>query len=230
MKHVLVLLALVGAACGERGSGDYAFESRELPLFSKIENRSEVNLYIAVEADAVGGEVTVTGDDNLIDLVTTEVANDRLVVRTLYNVWPLHELRLIATVPSLKRCSNQGSGDSHITGISSESFTLIVGGSGNASVDGDFTELEVRSDGSGNAELSGGAQQVLVNATGSGNVRARELPVRDAEVSVSGSGDVELCVTGTLDAHSSGSGDIDYHCDPAVVHPSTAGSGDITGH
>jgi hypothetical protein len=65
---------------------------------------------------------------------------------------------------------------------------------------------------------------------GSGDVHARDLTVVDASIASSGSGDVELCVTGTLDAVSSGSGDIDFYCNPDVVYPTTSGSGDIHGH
>ncbi len=230
MKWTLLTWTLWSlTACGERGSGDYAFDSRRLEPFSEVENRGEANIYLSVENGADDGEITVTGDDNLIGDVRTWVHGDTLVVETTHDLWPSHELRVVAAVSRVARIDNDGSGDVHADGAEGD-FLLVVDGSGDATVDGDLDLLEVICDGGGDAHLDGSADRLEIAAEGSGDVEARDLRATDADVRVSGSGDVEVCVTGTLDASTSGSGDIDYYCNPDVVYPSTSGSGDIRGH
>jgi hypothetical protein len=83
------------------------------------------------------------------------------------------------------------------------------------------------SSGSGNAYLSGTTDRIDVMSSGSGDVHGLGMQARLADVHASGSGKVEVCVTGRLEAYVSGSGDIEYGCHPDTVLPHDSGSGDI---
>ena len=59
MKSALLAFTLLSFACGEPGSGEYAFESRHLDVFTGVVNLGQANLHFAIEESAEGGEVTV---------------------------------------------------------------------------------------------------------------------------------------------------------------------------
>jgi hypothetical protein len=66
-----------------------------------------------------------------------------------------------------------------------------------------------------------------IEVEGSGEVDAGALVAQRAAVSVSGSGDVVVHATESLDASIQGSGDIAYRGNPATVTRDVAGSGDV---
>jgi hypothetical protein len=87
-------------------------------------------------------------------------------------------------------------------------------------------ELAVVLAGSGNVETQGTAavQDVLVE--GSGDYDGSSLDSRQATVTVSGSGDADVRVTGELTAVVTGSGDIEY-TGGAQVTSTVQGSGQV---
>jgi putative autotransporter adhesin-like protein len=62
--------------------------------------------------------------------------------------------------------------------------------------------------------------------TGSGDLELAKLPVERATVEISGSGDIEVDATRTLDVRISGSGSVAYHGNPEVKK-SISGSGGL---
>jgi hypothetical protein len=80
--------------------------------------------------------------------------------------------------------------------------------------------------GSGRVTLDGTVDMVELDVSGSGGVFARELTAIDADVSISGSGNIELTATGLVTGNLSGSGKLTLWGDPSV-DVETSGSGDV---
>jgi len=67
-----------------------------------------------------------------------------------------------------------------------------------------------------------------VSIAGSGDVKAADFPVKNASVSVNGSGDCDLRISGgTVQFAVNGSGDIRWSGEASVVSAVTHGSGSI---
>ena len=66
-----------------------------------------------------------------------------------------------------------------------------------------------------------------MSIAGSGDVDLADFEVDDCEVSIAGSGDCEVNVSGSLQVSIAGSGDVKYKGDPDKVKSSIAGSGDV---
>lgn len=81
--------------------------------------------------------------------------------------------------------------------------------------------------GSGRLVVGGTAQEASYRVAGSGNVKAYDYKVEKVSASVSGSGKVEVSVTGHLEAHVSGSGNITYKGEGISTDISKYGSGSI---
>jgi len=187
------------------GSGISKTESRAVTDFRRIVVEGSADLSVRV-GDATS--VSVTGDDNLVALVTTEVRDGSLVIGMKPGSYSTRvDLRVAITTPGLEALSIQGSSDAELSGISGETFSAEILGSGDVRASGKVDRLEAAVSGSGDLRLDG-------------------LESREAKVGISGSGDVDVWATEILVASVSGSGDVRYRGEPKVTK-SVAGSGSV---
>ncbi len=110
-----------------KGSGNSKTETREVPEFSAVDVSS------IIKAEVKLGEkttVTLSGDDNLVSLVETEVRDGRLVAKLKDNstIAPKLPLLLSVTTPRLNSLSAEGAAQIEATGTSSEPFTATASG------------------------------------------------------------------------------------------------------
>ena len=209
---------------GLQGSGRQASEQRDVAAFERIDVVGQTTVTVA------SGEpsVTVRGDDNLLAHVVTRVEDGTLLIDERRSVDPRTELVVEVTTPQLSGASLQGSGDLTVRDVAGETFTAVLDGSGDLEVAGLTGEaFTAELGGSGSLRASGQVQQVDLSLSGSGSAELQGLAALRATVDVDGSGDALVSVSETLDASSSGSGDVIYTGDPQNVQEDVSGSGDI---
>lgn len=120
-----------------------------------------------------------------------------------------------------------GSGSVKVAGPAAD-VRAELRGSGDFLYQGKARHVRLQTRGSGSVHLSGSAESLRARTSGSGDVDARDLPVRDADVSTSGSGDVWLrLVGGRLDATTSGSGDVEWWGTATPGRIESSGSGRV---
>ena len=158
---------------------------------------------------AIGPEprVEITGDDNIVPLITSDVHGDRLEIGTRKSFRPSVHLIARITVPRLTGIGLIGSGDITAHGVQSDRLGVTLSGSGT-----------IRADGT--------AHEARVELTGSGTVALDQLAAERAAVTVSGSGDVAVAAGKALDVTITGSGDVTYRGDPELKKQVT-GSGSV---
>lgn len=181
------------------------------------------------------GDLTLSGEENLLEHVVTEVKNGKLQIRTEkgYQLkpssWKTGGIRITVPVESIEEVSLSGSGD--IVGknpIKSARFLASMSGSGDISLEVATEDMEATLSGSGDIELSGSTARFEVRVSGSGDVNAYDLNADEVKATVSGSADLQVTANEMLYARVSGSGDIHYRGNPSKVDSKTSGSGDIT--
>ena len=235
------------AACGVKGSGVSDEEERDVGAFVAIQNDSQVDVNVTIDDSEF---VTVRCDDNLLELIDTEVNDDTLVVKTPRNrnLDPETECAVDVSVSGLESVEASGSGDTRIDGAWDSLVSLESSGSGDltahqtlyglASVDSsgsgdlvvegvDVDEVALESSGSGDLVVGGVADKAVLDGSGSGDLDALGLTAVDGVVDASGSGDVRLTVTGHVTVDLSGSGDVIIEGNPAKKDLDDNGSGDI---
>ena len=153
-------------------------------------------------------KVSVTGEANVVPLVTTTVRSGVLVISSHGRI-TTHALHVEVTTPTLTSVALDGSGRVTVTGIRGPSFTADLGGSGVLQASGRTDALRAKLGGVGNVDLA---------ALAAAQVRA-ELP---------GSGRMTLTATGSLQASLSGTGTILYGGSPSNVSTNVTGAGTIT--
>lgn len=190
---------------GIKGSGDLITEERDVKSFKRIESNGAADIYVTVGEEL---SVKVTFDDNIIDLIETEVRGKTLKIGSRENYSSRRTCKIEITVPELERVYLRGSGDIFVERLDSEFFEFKLSGSGSLVAEGSTDELDLR-------------------LSGSGEIDTRDLTAQEVYVSISGSGDVRVRAEESFDGRVSGSGDIAIYGNPQDFSKSISGSGNI---
>lgn len=202
------VISIDGGSCSVHamhGSGVAASVERSVPAFSRVEVRGSADVVARVGAATA---LRLTGDDNLLPYVTTEVQGETLVVSLQPGSYDFEcELVVELSTPRLESFAVHGSSDAEIEGLQGGALALLISGSG-----------DVRA--------AGSVDSLSVSITGSGDMRLDELDAHAVEVSIAGSGSVAVAARESLDVRITGSGDVRYRGQP-VLSQSVTGSGDV---
>lgn len=198
------------AACSDldddavSGSGTIVSEEREVSGFTelRLEGRGDVTVDVGDRES-----LTIETDDNLLELITTEVTGSRLVIRNERSIDPSDDVLIRIGAVDFEGVSIAGSADVAVPSLDCGTFTVSVTGSGDLDLDGrcDRLEVEIR---------------------GSGDLDAEDLVVETADIDIAGSGDVVVNATDDLLVSIAGSGDVEYLGDPATSID-VRGSGEV---
>lgn len=177
-----------------RGSGVRAEEDRQIGAFHAVDLETCATVVVRVgEAPSIH----LSGDDNLLPLVQTEVENGVLSIELADSCSFRRGLELVIGTPSLERFTIEGSGDVRIEDVSAH-------------------ELKLSIEGSGTIHARGNAEALTGSIEGSGSLNLAELDANSADLSIEGSGSMEVHVAKVLRYSIEGSGDIRYAGEPRV--------------
>lgn len=198
------------------------------PSDTIITETREVSGFDAIEMSAFGkvvltqGEsesLAITGSDNVVPLIITEVSNGKLTIRTEpnVNIRRIDEdtLTIEITVVDLSRLEVSGLGNIEMDSLATSSFDLVISGGGNVEIGQLQAESLVASiSGLGNLEADGKANECKVEIPGGGNVNAGDLECQVVEVNISGLGNATVWATEQLTGSISGGGSVSYYGNP----------------
>lgn len=222
-----IVLATLTACAPFVTAGETRTEDRDISDASSVVLRTGGNVDIRLGDEP---SLTVTGGENVLERLTTEVEGDRLVIAIRRG--PLlvgdRDLRIDVTLTSLDSVEINGSGAVTAEFGDAEDVSMQISGSGDIEADDlDASTVRAGVSGSGNVDLSGRTDSLVVEVSGSGDIDAAELEAETAQVVVSGSGNVHVNASDELDVTISGSGDVRYSGRPQV-RSSVSGSGDLS--
>lgn len=209
MRYALTLsLAIVAALASLHAQA--AEQVRSVAPFSAVSNSGAVSVHIEVGKPQ---SVTVSGEDELVRDLITEVVGGELKIHTRRDSITLgdhHEgLRVTITVPQLSAFTMAGAGESTITHMSGDS-------------------LDVRFAGAGSLKADGSVRNLRLNVGGVGAIDTRDLHAETANVNVGGVGSVKVWASTRLDASVGGVGSLTYYGDPKTVNTNGGGLGSIS--
>jgi MFS family permease len=204
------------------GSGNVITENRTVSDFNRV--RLEIPADLEIQQGSAEA-LTVSGEDNLLPLLLTEVSGGELAIRfkPFTNARPTEPIKITLTVKDLEELDLSSSGDVLIHPITTGDFKLGLYSSGNIEIE-EIQAEQVRADisSSGEVLVKGSARQLDLNISSSGSFQAEDLQVQDAEVNLSSSGEATIWVLENLDVAISSSGTITYYGNPRIKQNNTS--------
>lgn len=239
MTKIALALALISFSFCEaqnwkqekiKESGNQVTSNRTTAEYDQIavSGSFQVNLVSGKE-----GAISITGDENIISHVVTEVENNELKIYFEKKKNYYCKSKIIIEVPfeSINTIHFTGSGDITTKNtIIADKFDVHLTGSGDVTLDLKATKTIASVAGSGDIILNGTSTILKASVAGSGDLDCSNLVAENATADVAGSGDIKVNCTQKLIAGVAGSGSVKYKGKPETIEKSIAGSGDIEGY
>lgn len=236
MKKILFLCAVIplflgscvisGWDPGISGNGNVAEETRDVSGFTGVHVSSGIDVYLT-EGDQF--EVRVEADENLLDVIETEVRGNMLVVGTDHvSIRRARSKRVYVTLPELKELKISSAGDCEGQNtFHCGDLRLGISSAGDLSlkVEADRIDLDISS--SGDATLAGTAGHLDASLSSAGDLDAWDLEARVVDVTASSAGDARVFATQEISMDASSAGNIYYRGDARVVHSQSSSAGSI---
>jgi len=205
----LFVSALFTAGCstGIPGSGTLKTDRRAPGEFQSLALSGAYT--VTIESGLAEHAIAVTTDDNLVELVKTELADGVLKIFNASDINPSKGVEVKISLKNLSSLDISGAGRIEAKNLAGPSFKLSL---------------------SGAADFSGGGavEACDIKVSGAGNIKARDLKAKSISIILSGAGNAEVFASESLSAKISGVGNIDYYGNPPKVEPTISGLGKLT--
>ena len=225
-----LIVSVANAQVKINGNGKVVSQTRTTSGYDaiKISGFFDVALVAGKE-----GKITIKGEENILSSIIIEVADNALKIHAKKgtNLRPGIGQKVEITIPfeKISELSLSGSGDIiSKSPIKNDKFSAKLSGSGDIDLDVVTNSFDFNLSGSGDIKLKGNSDTLVIKLSGSGDIEAANLKSKNANITVSGSGDVNVNCNESLTARVSGSGDIKYIGNPEKRDVKVSGSGSIS--
>lgn len=237
-KILLCIFLLIGiASYGQwpweriEGNGHLVKLSRPVSGYSAVSSSGSWDVMIAY---GTANEIQLEGDENLLPYIETTVENGKLSIRSpkAGSLHSRNKLTIYITLTRMTAVQLSGSGNIIGKGKFENAGTTAFKVSGSGGINISFNKVsavELGISGSGNIRLAGVAAAVNATVSGSGNADCADLVSEDAKARISGSGNIKLNTSHSLDASISGSGNIINRGAATDIRKHVSGSGKVVG-
>ena len=228
---VLLLILITTTSCmfdgfGIQGNGNVVTEDRKISSdFTEIKASQGIQVFLTQGTDA---ELSIEADDNIIDLIVTEIEGDVLKIYFDKNVNRATKNVYLTAVDINSIRTSSGANVKGENTIKTTSISLKSSSGSGINVDliADNVSSDVSS--GANMRLSGRTQTFDGDASSGSHIKASNLESEVAKVDVSSGASIDLYASEKITAHASSGGDIDYSGNPKTVSKSKSSGGSIS--
>ena len=215
-----------GWGTGIAGNGNVVEETRDVSGFTGVEVSTGIDVYLTQGNEF---EVVVEADENLQEVILTEVKGDNLVVRTDHvNIRSAKSKKVHVTLPELTELKISSAGDCvGQTPFQCRDLRISISSAGDLTLEVEADRIDLDISSSGDARISGTASVVDASLSSAGDLHAFDLVAGKVDVNVSSGGDARVHATEEIDMTASSAGNIYYMGDAKVAHSSSSSAGNI---
>lgn len=230
---LLAILTLTLQSCyfegwnqGISGNGNVIEEDRNISGFAGVHVSSGIDVYLSEGDDF---EVRVEADENLMEVILTEVKGNMLVVRTdRYGIRRAKSKRVHVTLPDLEELKISSAGDCvGRTPFTCDDLRLDISSAGDLSLEVEADRIDLDISSSGDAKIEGSAKILNVSLSSAGDLHAFDLIADKVDVNVSSAGDARVHATEEISMNASSAGNIYYRGGAEVIRSKSSSAGDI---
>ncbi len=214
---------------GIKGSNNVVSEERTISSnFESIKVSQGITVHLT---QGNSTEINVEADDNIIDLLITEVKNDELKIYFEKNVYRAKARNVYLTTKDISQIRTS-SGAQVITENTIQTSTLNLDSSSGSSIKIRVNASEINSETSSgsNIKIEGKTTMFSAKSSSGSAIKANNLKTKNAKVKASSGSNIDINVSGQLTAKASSGGDIDYEGNPTNIDKKTSSGGSISGN
>ena len=211
MKRVVLLLMLLSLVTGchvihdeIRGSGKVQKQRRDVGTFTSIATEGAFDVEVVCQKPQ---SLEIEGDDNILPLVSTEVSNNVLHIKSVHGFSVSQPIIVRISAPDLLGIASSGAGNIEVSGLKNDKF-------------------EIDAQGAPTMKASGETKVLKIDASGVCKIDTHKLHAARVEVDSKGVSTVEVYAAEQLDVTVSGPSHVIYQGN-AVVNKTVNGPGSV---
>jgi Putative auto-transporter adhesin, head GIN domain len=212
---------------GVQGSGILKEEKREVGEFNGVDIGSALQAKVTIGPKS---EVTLSGDDNLLSLVKTEVRDGHLVARFESTTGAQTKLPLMLTIttPRLDQVAAGGAAKVSVKAGEAKTFRVQAEGASSLAIGGVGSEtIEIGASGASQITIVGKAKGLTIKASGASQIHANGMPAESVKVDASGASQVETNASASIEGDVSGASTIQVTGQPGGRKVSSSGASHV---
>jgi len=220
-----LVLALFATSCGidvnfgdfgtgVKGNGEVVTDTREITDEFTVVSASEgIDVYVT---QASKFKIEVEADENIIDLIGTDIKNGKLRIHAEKNIGRATK-KVYVSLPDITGLKS--SSGAHLTSeerIKTDKLEIDASSGSILEVEVVANDVEIDASSGANIDVSGKAHTVYVDGSSGANIRARDLEAKIGNADASSGSNVSINVSEDLTADANSGGNISYSGDPNV--------------
>lgn len=222
-----LVLALFASSCvnisfgdGKKGNGVVTEETRKITEeFTEISAAEGLDVFVT-QGDEF--KILVEADENVIELIATDIKEGKLRVHTLENIGRATKNIYVALPEITVLKSSSGADLIAQNEIKTEKLDLDASSGSDIEVEVVAAEIEADASSGADIKISGRAEVFYANASSGADIKARALLTKRCNADASSGSDISVNVSESLTANASSGADISYSGDAQVSKKKSA--------
>lgn len=230
----ILLLVLTTTSCfidgltGIKGNGEVVSEDRTInSSFNEIKVQQGIQVFLT---QGNSTELKVEADENIIDLLITEVKDNELQIYFEKNVNRAKSRTVYLTANEISKIrTSSGALVKTENTIETNSLELDSSSGSTIKVTVNASEISSSSSSGSNINIYGKTKTFSSSASSGSSIDADKLETINSSAKVSSGANIDVNVSGKLVAKASSGGSIDYEGNPTEVNKDTSSGGSVSG-
>jgi hypothetical protein len=211
---------------GVTGNGNVVTVDRTISdNFNQIEVSRGLDVYLT-QSDTE--DIKVQADENLQDIIKTEVKNNVLKIYADENIRFSQSKKVFVNFKTITHISSSSGSDVFSTNtITAETLELSTSSGSDMELNIDTELVNCDSSSGSDLKLSGKTHKLIAHASSGSDIKAGNLNAVSSQVKASSGADITVNTSKELIAKASSGGDIKYYGNPEKVEKSDSASGSV---
>ncbi len=231
---VALLVTILCTSCnfdfnitGTKGNGNVITQQRLSNVtFNKIKASEGLDVYLTKSTSTA---VNVQADENLQDLISTEIKNGTLHIHTLEPVGKASAKKVLVNFTELTEINSSSGADIYTTNfIISDQITVNASSGSDQDLAIKAKHIKCNASSGADIELNGNTELIEAEASSGADINAEKLLATNCTTNASSGADINVNCTQTITANASSAADISYAGKPTEVKKSNSSGANIS--
>lgn len=194
--------------------------------FTGIKVSTGIDLYISQGSK---NQVKVEADENLHDIIITEVVNGVLKVYSEKNVWSAKARKVYVTIKNLELLTATSGSDVYSKGvIETKEISIATTSGADIRIAVNAVSVATSATSGSDINISGVTSNHASSATSGSSIDAYDLESENTIANVTSGADINVHASLKLEARATSAGDIDYRGNPKQINKKSSSGGSVS--